>query len=237
MSTISRFLPARLPRGAGFLFPGVLAVAVLALHLWLTRQPVVVMEKVYREGGLTLAGVGEGNLWQIASYGLLHGSWTHAGVNAAMLYLFARRTVWGIGLGATVKTLIFGVVGGGLCFLAGEWMAHFPQVLVGVSGGTFALLFLQLGVSPDSRMWPLPVSGRALFAGILSALVLLVLIDPVLGIPGFSQIGVSLVKAGFVGLFQTSSTCHLGGALAGMAMARWTLRPRIDLETLRKKRA
>ena len=60
-------------------------------------------------------------------------------------------------------------------------------LLVGLSGGCMGLLLLLTTLSPQSRMMPLPVSGKSLGLGILMAELVLALADPALGVPGFSD--------------------------------------------------
>jgi membrane associated rhomboid family serine protease len=86
-------------------------------------------------------------------------------------------------------------------------------------------------------MFPLLVSGRSLGLGILVAAAFLALINPALGLPGFSVIGKLMVDHGMEDWFRMGHACHLGGGLAGWAYGRWLLRPRVTLDRLRRERA
>lgn len=182
--------------------------------------------------GLSRVGFLSGKVWQVFSYGFLHGGWWHAGVNALFVLLIGSRIEHMAGSSAMLWATLAGVLGGGVCHLllgAG--------LLVGLSGGCLALLLLLTTLSPDSRMFPLPVSGKNLGLGILLAELFLALINPALGLPGFAEVGGILVDQGLGFWFQVGHACHVGGGLAGWIYGRWVLRPRVTLEHLRRERA
>jgi membrane associated rhomboid family serine protease len=110
-------------------------------------------------------------------------------------------------------------------------------LLVGMSGGCMALLLLLTTLSPQSRMMPLPLSGRSLGMGILLAALALALMNPELKLPAFSDAGLWLERNGQPSLFQMGHACHFGGALAGWIFGRWILRPRVTLASLHRDRA
>ena len=173
-----------------------------------------------------------GKVWQIFSYGLLHGSWWHVGFNAAFVLLVGSRIEHMAGRAVIAWVTFLGVIGGGVChLLIGSGL------LVGLSGGCVALLLLLTTLSPQSRMFPLPVSGRSLGLGILWAEGILALIDPALGLPGLSVVGRTLAGNGLGSWFQLGHACHLGGGLVGWLYGRWILRPRVTLEMLRRERS
>ena len=182
--------------------------------------------------GLSRAGFLSGHLWQIASYGLLHGSWWHAGINSLCVLLIGSRIEHIAGRRTLLRATLAGVVGGGLGhLLLGSGL------LVGLSGGCMALLLLVTTLSPQSRMLPLPVSGRSLGLGLLLAALVLTLLNPVLGVPGASVAGQWLASRGLGGWFQIGHACHLGGGLAGWLYGRWLLRAPVTLQQLRRARA
>jgi hypothetical protein len=83
---------------------------------------------------------------------------------------------------------------------------------------------------------PLPVSGRNLGFGLMLSALMLALLDPALGIPGFSSVGNKLVDYRLEIGFKLGHACHFGGGLAGWALGLWILRPRITLKRLRRNR-
>ncbi len=186
--------------------------------------------------GLSREGVFSGKIWQIFSYGFLHGSGWHAGVNALFVLLVGSRIEHAAGRAAMVKAVIFGVIGGGVGHLVLAPGGSGAPLLVGLSGGCVGLLLLLTTLSPQSRMMPLPVSGKSLGLGILSAELVLALIDPALGLPGFSKLGEILARHGLGTWFQIGHACHFGGGLAGWVFGCWLLRPRITLGRLRRDR-
>lgn len=175
----------------------------------------------YETFGLSRQGIFSGKVWQIFTYGLLHGGWLHAGGNSLLVLLIGSRIEHMAGGSAVVKALAGGILGGGVAHLLLAPGGDGAPLLVGMSGGCLALLLLLTTLSPQSRMMPLPVSGRSLGMGILVAELLLALMDPAQLVPGFSKLG---------------HACHFGGGLAGWAFGRWLLRPRITLKRLRRDR-
>jgi hypothetical protein len=99
-----------------------------------------------------------------------------------------------------------------------------------------ALLLCLASLSPDARVMPLGVSARNLGRGLLIGELLLALADPMLGMPGFSQLGGWLVDQGFASVFQLGHACHFGGGLMGMLFARKWRGPRLTREKLRLQR-
>jgi len=192
---------------------------------------------IYGEFGLTQTGILSGKVWQLLTYGLLHGGVVHVVTNALFVLLLGSTIEHVVGGARVMKIMLAGILGGGIFQL---FMApHGPDapILVGWSGGCAALLLFLTTVSPQSRMWPLPVSGKSLGVGVLIAELLLALIDPKLGIPGFSEIGETLTDHGMGAWFSIAHACHFGGGLAGFLCGKWMLRPRITLDRLRRERA
>lgn len=182
--------------------------------------------------GLSRSGFLSGKIWQIATYGLLHGTWWHAGLNALCVLLIGSRIEHVAGHRTMLWTTLAGIVGGGLCHLLAS-----TGLLVGLSGGCVALLLLLTTLSPQSRMMPLPVSGRSLGLGILLASLILTLIHPALELPGAACVGHWLVNHGLNRWLQVGHACHFGGGLVGWLYGRWLLRSPITLAHLRRDRA
>jgi membrane associated rhomboid family serine protease len=186
--------------------------------------------------GLTRESLFSGRIWQVVTYGFLHGSWWHAGVNALFLLLVGSRIEHMAGRKILVKAVFYGVLGGALGHLVLAAGGEDAPLLVGLSGGCMGLLLLLTTLSPQSRMMPLPVSGKSLGLGILVAELLLSLADPALGVPGFSALGQWLIAREMGSWFQMSHACHFGGGMAGWMLGRWLLRPRVSLKRLRRDR-
>jgi len=183
--------------------------------------------------GLSRQGLASGALWQPFTHALIHGNWVHLIINAFGLLAIGPR-IERIGGGRLLLGLLAsGWLMGGLFQLI---LSGGPELipLVGISGGVAAGLLWLTGVSPGSRMWPLPVSGRNLGIGVMLASGFLALMNPVLGIPVLSEWGAAVGKYADGGV---SHACHFGGGLLGWGMARWALRPRVSLAKLQKERA
>ncbi len=210
------------------------AVVILAIEALITfvggrdRQPAW---SWYETFGLSQQEFLSGKIWQIVTYGFLHGGWWHVGLNAVFILLIGSRIEHMAGRKVVMLTVLAGVISGGI----GHLMLA-SGLLVGISGGGMALMLLLTTLSPQSRMMPLPVSGRSLGLGIMMAALILALMDPALGIPGFSALGKSLVDYGLGIGFEMGHACHFGGGLAGWLVGRWILRPRITLDRLRRER-
>ena len=186
--------------------------------------------------GLSREGILFGKIWQLLSYGFLHGNWLHTGANALFLLLVGSRIEYMAGAATMAKATIFGVLGGALGHLAIAPGGENAPLLVGMSGGCMGLLLVMTTLSPQSRMMPLPVSGRSLGLGVLAGELILALADPALGVPVLWNMGNWLVGHGLGHWFQMGHACHFGGGVAGWLFGRWLLRPRINLERLRRDR-
>ena len=190
-------------------------------------------DAVYLNCGLSRHGIGSMGLWQLVSYAFFHSGWVHVAMNAILLLSVGVRLEWMLGRIGYGMVLLGGVLLGGVLHLMCS-----PNILVGGSGAVFAVLLCMMTLSPESKwLVPFPVSAKNLGRGIITASLLLLLINPELGLPGLSSLGGYLADAGFGGLFRISHACHLGGALAGWLCALWVLRNRVTLEDLQRDRA
>jgi membrane associated rhomboid family serine protease len=208
------------------------AAVVMLLHAAFAGfVPVADSVRWYETLGLERAGFLSGKIWQIASHAFLHGGWWHAGMNAFFVVLIGSRVEHIAGRAVVWRVLAAGILGGG----AGHLLLG-AGLLVGMSGGCLALLLLLTTLSPQSRMLPIPVSGRSLGFGILFSALLLALVNPQLGVPGFADVGREMERHGLGSWFRMGHACHFGGGLAGWFYGRWMLRPRITLASLRRDR-
>jgi membrane associated rhomboid family serine protease len=191
---------------------------------------------IYEGMGLNLEGILAGKWWQILSYGLLHGSWWHVALNAVFVLLVGSRIEHMVGWRRMLTTAGLGVLGGAIGHLLLAAGGQGAPLLVGFSGGCIALLLMLTTLSPQSRMMPLPISGRSLGLGVLITALILALIHPALNLPGFSVVGEMLEARGMGSWFEMGHACHFGGGMAGWLFGRWLLRPRITLDRLRADR-
>lgn len=215
------------------------ALLILAIQLVVTgsggqeHEPATTW---FHQLGLSRNGLLAGKVWQLLTYGFLHGGWLHAGLNAAFILLIGSRVEHITGSWSMSRVVLAGVVSGGIAHLALTPGGNGSPLLVGISGGCMGLLLMLTTLSPQSRMMPLPVSGRSLGLGIMAAELILALSDPALRVPGFSALGKHLIGAGMGSWFLLGHACHFGGGLAGWLLARGILRPRITLNRLRRER-
>jgi membrane associated rhomboid family serine protease len=190
----------------------------------------------FEQLGLNRNGILSGKWWQFVTYGFLHGGWWHAILNALCVLLIGSRIEHMVGRRTMALTLSFGILGGGIGHVVLAPGGPSAPLLVGLSGGCLALLLMLTTLSPQSRMMPLPITGRSLGAGILGAALILVLIHPESPVPALAATGRSLQRFGLGAIFEMGHGCHFGGGMAGWIYGRWVLRPRITLQRLRRDR-
>lgn len=217
--------------------PLVVILALMAVHfvVELFSAPES-MSSIYQFLGLQWSTFKDGRLWQIWTYGFLHGGALHLGVNAAGVLMIGSRVEQIIGSRGFLRICLFGIVCGGAAHLVVAPGDAGAPILVGFSAAVMALLLLMTTLSPESRMWPIPLSGRALGLGLLIAEGLLALIDPALGLPLFARAGNWITENGGAQWFDIAHACHFGGGLAGWLYGRWILRNRVSIHSLRRAR-
>ena len=216
------------------------AVAGAILGLWAAVEATGgpdAASGAYRMFGLSREGFFSGDLWELLTYALLHGSWLHVLTNALLLVMLGGRIERILGWRPALKILTGGVALGGVFHLLLAPDGAGSEILVGASGGVMAWLLALTTLSPESRMWPLPVSGRNVGLGLLIGSGLLALCHPALGIPGLSALGRWATNAGLASLVGVGHACHLGGGIAGWLAGRWILRPRLTKADLVRARA
>ncbi len=156
-------------------------------------------------------GVPTFHLWQVLTYGFLHGSLTHLFFNMFALYMFGRDVENLLGSARFLEYYLVCVVGAALAQLVVMGNMDLPPLpTVGASGGVFGLL-LAFGMAyPQRRILllvpPIPMPAW-LFVTLYGALELY------LGVTG-SGLGVA-------------HFAHLGGMAAGYALiVYWRSRAR-----------
>ena len=210
---------------------------VVGIHGWVVWSGGVQrVVQWYLSCGLRRTEVMAGKVWQMGSYALLHGSWPHVLGNALGLLVLGSRVEQILGKAGLCRTLGSGVLGGAVGHLVLAGSGSLASPLVGISGGCMALLLVITTLSPESRMWPIPVSARNLGRGILLAELCFALLNPELRLPGFSQLGALLARHGWESWFSVGHACHVGGGVAGWLVAKAVLRPPVTLEGLRAAR-
>ena len=226
----------------------VLSLSLVIIHVVVVMQggvPVLIEEKFYEVVGLSRTGLLAGKGWQLVTYSFFHGYWMHLLLNLVVIYAVGGRVVRILGGRTFAAIYLSGVLAGGLLHVllfpaqplgAGYTPAVLP--LVGASGGMMALLLTLTSLSPDSRMWPLMVSGKNLGRGLMLSTVILFCLSPGLNVPMLGSVGGFLRdEAGMGPLFQVSHMCHFGGGLVGLFFAGRLLHSPVTLEDLRRERA
>lgn len=176
----------------------------------------------YQSFALSRYGILRGELWQIFTHALIHGSWTHLALNLAIILALGGRIEKMLGSWGFWRLAMIGVFCGGifhLCLGSG--------LLVGISGCCMAMVLFLTTQFPQRSLKPLRLSGRSLGRGILVSAFILALVNPDIGIPVLSSLGSWLRSLpGLEGLFQVGHACHLGGASIGFLVAKRFMRSR-----------
>ncbi len=184
--------------------------------------------------GLSQEGLFEKKqIWTLLTHPFLHGNFTHWFTNAFFLYYFGGRIHDTFGEQEVWRTAAWSTIAGGLLHL----LCQGSMPLVGASGIGMGFFIALTTISPDSKMFPLPIRAHNLRNGFLLATSILLLMLPTLGIPIFGHLGEIIAKRGGENLFRIGHACHLGGALAGiLAMQKYYRKP-ITLAQLKRERA
>jgi membrane associated rhomboid family serine protease len=151
-------------------------------------------------------------LWQLVSYGFLHGGLMHLFFNMLALYMFGPDIERLFGTRFFLQYYFACVVTAALAHLAATaWMGAPPAPTVGASGAVFGLLLAFGWYFPHRRVMllipPIPMPARV-FVALYGALEL------VLGVTGSAK--------------GVAHFAHLGGMLGGWLMIQWRIyqRPR-----------
>lgn len=145
--------------------------------------------------------------WTFLSHALLHGSWMHLLLNAAMLAAVGRVVVRRIGTGRFLALAGVSAIGGASAHLLAEWGSGAPMigasgVVFGVIGAALRFVFMPLWLPLPSAIAALRVARVRSFIG---ALVVMNVLLVVLGTAPFGGGDDSSV----------AWAAHLGGFLAG----------------------
>ncbi len=148
-------------------------------------------------------------VWQLLTYGFLHGDVMHLAFNMFMLWMFGKELEVQMGSQRFLIYYLTGIVGAGIVQLivAGTQGGIYPTV--GASGGVFALL-LAFGMTFPNRMIMLlfpPIPMKAKYMVIL--------------------FGVLELYLGFSGRAPgVANFAHLGGMLFGFILLQYWKKPR-----------
>ncbi|MFK7910365.1 MAG: rhomboid family intramembrane serine protease [Akkermansiaceae bacterium] len=230
----------------GVNFLTVISLVMILIQIWLgsmsDENGAVSAQSTpyYLALGISWDGISHLRIWQFVTHALVHANWFHLVINLLMLWLVGGRVIHILGHKKFAAIVVAGALAGGLLHVITDFFiiraGYNGMQLVGISGACLALLLTLTTLSPDSKMWPIPVSGKNLGLGLIFAELLLLLMTPALGLPVFSNLGQIMVDQGGGELFIISHACHLGGALAGWLLARKLLVPRPSLADLQRDR-
>ena len=173
-----------------------------ALVFWTQGPGWPEREIVFETFGLSREALAAGRWWTFLTHALLHGSWWHAALNLASLWVLGRHLLDHYGNGFFLALLVAGVVAGGLAQVA----ASAGGILIGISGAVMAMVtaagFLWDDKPVVIRLGPLrfgQLRGRHLGWGMLAGSLL------------FAGIARWMPEGGIA----IGHACHAGAAVAG----------------------
>ncbi|MEQ8818832.1 MAG: rhomboid family intramembrane serine protease [Sumerlaeia bacterium] len=104
-------------------------------------------------GMLEPGDVVRGQVWQLVTYGFLHGSLGHILANGLALFFFGPIVERYLGKGKYLALIFSAILTAGIAHTVIYLIAGYPSVgLVGFSGAVFAILVVALFVAPDSTV-------------------------------------------------------------------------------------
>lgn len=144
--------------------------------------------------------------WQVITYGFLHSPVliSHLLFNMLALWMFGRELELRWGSGRFLVYYLIGVIGAGITNLLYMHLAGDYGLVIGASGGTFAIL-LAFGMTFPNRevmllFPPIPMKAKTL-------VIIYGTMELVLGVSGLQA--------------QVAHFAHLGGLLTGWLLLRW----------------
>jgi len=186
-----------LANGAVFLAQSVLPGLVIPFALW----PVGSAAASHGEVGF--------HLWQLLTYGFMHGSLAHLAFNMLGLYMFGGALEQVVGTRRYLVYYLVCVIAAGLTQLLFTGFTTELYPTVGASGGVFGLLLAYAVYFPHNKviflLLPVPIPARVF-------VVIYAVIELTLGVTG-TQEGVA-------------HFAHLGGLAGGALLLAWWRRGR-----------
>jgi len=151
-------------------------------------------------------------LWQLLSYGFVHGSVMHLLLNMYALWLFGRVLEESLGSSRFLAFYLTCIVGAGLFHLIVQQVmlqqGVAPVPVIGASGGTFGVLMAFAYLYPDSRLYllipPMPVRAKWFVVGYG-------VIELLFGVTGTAN--------------GIAHFAHLGGLFTGYLLVRYWIAP------------
>ena len=189
-----------------------LIAANVAIYLLQTARPALALP--FALWPLAAADASGGqvsfHVWQLLTYGFLHGGFVHLLFNKFALYMFGGALEQVVGSRRFTVYYLVSVLAAALTQLAVMALAHEIYPTVGASGGVFGLLLAYGIYFPNNRVYfllvPFPIKAR-IFVFIYAA------IELFLGVTG-TQEGVA-------------HFAHLGGLIGGALMLAYWRRGRL----------
>ncbi len=157
-------------------------------------------------------------LWQVATYGLLHGGLMHLLFNMLGLYMFGGDVEGVLGSKGFARYIVICVAGGGVVYALTALLTGSPAPVVGASAGVIGVIVAFAVFFPHRPvfLFPLPFPVKARTLAIVFAL-----FDLYGALQANAGLGGTLHRGGMA----TAFTAHLGGAAIGFLYLMFIVRP------------
>jgi membrane associated rhomboid family serine protease len=165
---------------------------------------------------LSLNGLRAGHFWQLITYQFMHGGFFHVFLNCWAIFVFGRAVEITLGKTRMLALYFLSGLAGGLLQMLFGWLLpnYFGDAVVGASAGAMGLISAYAVFYPEQRL------GMLLFFVIPMVMKARTLLWFLIGV---SLVGImfSLFNIRLLDLIMgnLSHTGHLGGILAGFAIA------------------
>ncbi len=217
----------------------ILVGLLVTIQAFFIISPEYATQEFYNTIGVTRGALLKGKAWTILTYSFFHHPFqlSHLIINAFSLFYLSSRLSLILGSFKCLQILGLGILSSAIFHIILDPFLRADTIpLIGISGGVLSLFAALCTIAPDTIFWPLFVSGKNLFYGILITTTFFMITAPSLHIPLFSQIGITMEKSALSPIFQIGHACHLGGLIMGWFIAKKMIRlPRKKKKLINKK--
>ena len=207
--------------------PGLLALGGLLIIIQICLSYLFTnyaTDEFYHHVSLSLDGIKSGKVWTLVTYALFHHPHYHSHllINCLMLFYYGGRLCHIFSTKKMLQILTYGIIVGGIAHILIILITGNDIILIGISGGTFALLSAYCIFAGDSRFSG--IKGYHLVPILVVFTSLMILIHPDSKFTVFSKIYNHINSELLKSLLIISHPCHLGGLIAGWIVAAKMIR-------------
>lgn len=152
-------------------------------------------------------------IWQLLTYGLLHGSFWHLLLNGIGLWMFGGDVEMVLGSRGFLRYFLITVIGGGLAVVIGGLLTNSAASVLGASGGVLGLVVAYAVFFPHRQVllviFPVPAWAMAVIFGLMNL---------------FGAFEAQLAR-GEGHATNISYAAHLGGLIVGYLYLKGFIKP------------